>query len=163
MQTIRLSNTLVPFLLVASIQRGQLTQTFHEVTLTVFSLYCFPAGGTETTDAVASVGTMDSGSIQQMPTSAAHPLPVHFTAASHHVVHCSLAYIEPAEAAVGWTEEAVKDFISIMTTAESFQAVVVSLKTGGQVCIQAEIGNGNEDVADKLVAKGHASPRLPKV
>ena len=98
-----------------------------------------------------------------MPTSAAHPLPAQFTAGSHHTVPCSLAYIEPAEAAVGWTEEAVKDFISIMTTAESFQAVVVSLKSGGQVCIQAEVGNGNEDVADKLVAMGHASPRLPKV
>lgn len=106
---------------------------------------------------------VDKGCIEQVSASALRPLPVKFLAPPRQALHCSLAYIEPVEAAQGWTEAAVKDFVSIMKSSVSFQAVVTSVKSHGQVCVQAEIGNGNEDVADKLVAMGHASPRLSKM
>lgn len=110
-----------------------------------------------------SVLLVDMGSVEQVPSSTLRPLPVEFMAIPRQALHCCLAYIEPVETAVGWTEAAVKDFISIMNSSAGFQATVASFKGDGQVCIQAEIGDGNEDVADKLVAMGHASPRLSKV
>ena len=137
---------------------------FHKVTLTAFTFSCLPTDEAKTTTGASTCAVaMDSGGIQQVPTLALRPLLLKSVASPPHDVQCSLAYIEPAEAAVGWTEEALKDFVSIMSTADSFQAVVVSVKSGGQVCLQAEIGHGNEDVADKLVGMGHASPRLPKM
>ena len=133
------------------------------VTLAVSALSCLLADEAEASSAATYTVAVDSGGTQQVSTSALRPLPVEFSASPPHALCCSLAYIEPVEAALGWAEEAVKDFISIMRSSESFQAVVTSVKSDGQVCLQAEIGTGNEDVADKLVAMGHASPRLSKM
>ena len=121
-----------------------------------------PADDTDST-LTTNVLLVDRGTIEQVSTSTLRPLPAKFQTTPCQALHCSLAYIEPVEAAQGWTEEAVKDFVSIIRSSASFQAVVTSVKSDGQLCVQAEIGNGNEDVADKLVAMGHASPRLSKM